>query len=270
MPRRLHAFTLVELLTVIGIIGLLIAILLPAVQRVRLQVRITQCVSNQRQVVQAAVMYAMDNGGKLPLPEVPTESPVYNQRGAEPLLASFLSNGSTTSSPVLVKASPIGWGRMYASGHVKDPRIFFEPDHRNPEANYDTYNLSIGFAAPGVAPYQRVRSAYYCNPHRIVSLTSPVYDPKFNSRFPGIITNFSQAGKPVARPYNILVMDRPSLGDARRAHGYNWNIAFLDQSVQTFRSKLAENTIDDYDGTAASAVWLNWALHEQFLHALTQ
>ncbi len=262
MWRRSSAFTLVELLTVIGILALLIAILIPAVNRARLQMRITQCASNQRQLVQSAVLHAMEVNGKLYLPEAPSG---YNPAGAEPLLASFLSNTAPAGSPVLVKSEPVGWGRLYASGHVKDPRIFFEPDHRNPEASYDTYKLSIGFAAPAG---DKARSAYYCNPHRIQSLMSPAYDPKFNTRFPGTITPFSQVGQAVIKPYSILVMDRPSLGDARRAHGYVWNIAFLDQSVQSFRSRAAEDTIDDYNGTAATAVWKNWALHEAFLNAL--
>ena len=64
--RRNHAFTLVELLVVIGIIALLIAMLLPALHRARSAAVMTKCMSNHRQVMQAMLMYVNDNRGRLP------------------------------------------------------------------------------------------------------------------------------------------------------------------------------------------------------------
>lgn len=67
MNRRNHrAFTLVELLVVIGIIALLVAILLPALGKAREASYRAKCMSNQRQLVQALMLYAQDWRGLTP------------------------------------------------------------------------------------------------------------------------------------------------------------------------------------------------------------
>lgn len=64
--RGRRAFTLVELLVVIGIIAVLIAILLPALSAARRSARTVACLSNIRELGMVFRFYAGDNGGYLP------------------------------------------------------------------------------------------------------------------------------------------------------------------------------------------------------------
>ncbi len=61
-----NAFTLVELLVVIGIIALLISVLLPALAAARDQANVTKCLSNVRQLSIALINYATENRGRFP------------------------------------------------------------------------------------------------------------------------------------------------------------------------------------------------------------
>ena len=131
-PRPLAAaFTLVELLVVIGIIALLIGILLPALGRARSAARRTQCASNLHQMGLALNLYATDGNGFVPL-------------GVNSL--NKQSNGWFYAA-----GDPAGsmFGQLYEARYLRDPRVVFCPAQTDPAFQFQTTSNVWPYVFPG-------------------------------------------------------------------------------------------------------------------------
>jgi prepilin-type N-terminal cleavage/methylation domain-containing protein len=95
-PRSSAAFTLIEMLVVIAIIGLLIAIVVPVLSRGLEAGRVTAGLSNMRQIGLAGQLYALENKGKWPRARGYQNSSGPSQFFYTELSNTLISSGGTT------------------------------------------------------------------------------------------------------------------------------------------------------------------------------
>ncbi len=135
------AFTLVELLVVIGIIALLISILLPVLGSARSRAQQTVCMSNIRSNVQAVFIHAAEHRERVPI-------------GSASLSMQSSSWIRYTNGQTLVL-----FGQLWETGVMKSAEAMYCPTQTNPLHVYDEAQW------PGGEPQtDRVRPGYSMRP----------------------------------------------------------------------------------------------------------
>jgi prepilin-type N-terminal cleavage/methylation domain-containing protein len=179
MSKRNRGFTLVELLVVIGIIAVLIAILMPALNAARKQSRLISCASNMRQIAQAAIMYCGDNHGYLPQRYGAGYTPAQNGPGGWGTLDSYyLGTFATTTAPWVNPYNGSNVCQLITSGYLGN----FTP------ANFFATNPSTGtpyYYNTGLAP---VRFDPAANPE---DLASVIYNTTNTHHFWGYSSDYA-------------------------------------------------------------------------------
>jgi len=113
--RRLKGFTLIELLVVIAIIALLLAILMPALQRVRKQARAVACQSHLKQWCIVWSMYLDDHDGSFHPGWAPAAAGFVPRHTWPNVLAPYMKNDKIRFCPAAMKLRSDGAVDPYAA-----------------------------------------------------------------------------------------------------------------------------------------------------------
>ena len=261
--RSKSAFTLVELLVVIGIIALLIAILLPALNKAREQSRTTTCMSNLRQIGIVHANYVADHRGYvipcdigdwntppgangystlenwttilvtmryLPYPPTVRGSPPpeNNVLKCPSALDEFVANSSVTSGlPVSRESAEGAKGTMHESKLIEPGRIVYCWYGINGTSGTDRMIPVRRWPADGTSP---------TNPSNLPPVTSKITDIRKSSEVAFLFDGIS---------INVQSVNANRL-NARHDKRTRTNVLFFDGHVESFKTKdLTPGTLGD-------------------------
>jgi prepilin-type N-terminal cleavage/methylation domain-containing protein/prepilin-type processing-associated H-X9-DG protein len=201
---RRSGFTLIELLVVVSVLGLLLALVLPAVQQVRGLARRSMCQSNLRQWALAAQMYADTHDGLLP----------YRGQGIQP----------TTRLDDMDD-----WFNALPPSAETDPYILLVRANREPRAGDATIWVCPEAKPLEVEPSNRAFFAYAMN----MALSTPFNGRPDNINKVGRLQSMVFMTDAIGSHCSTLP-SRESYSPVARHVSNTVNVAFLDGHVTSY------------------------------------
>ena len=147
---RKKGFTLVELLVVISIIALLLAIIIPSMNKARETAKRVICSNQEKEIARAISMYADAYNGWLPFYGGwdPTFDPPYNcvdtgtigcPRDESHPYAAFRANEQWCQNGDVTKPYPMKLGCLVAKGIITVPKMFYCPGNKEEQYQFESY-----------------------------------------------------------------------------------------------------------------------------------
>ena len=162
------AFTLTELLVVMGVGAMLAAVLLSASFTTQERVLRAECVSNLKQIGSAALVYAGENDDFLP---------IVSWKGAPPAGSGLpwqtyeACRMAGVPSRTIVEG-PYGLGLLFFGKEVADPKAFYCPSIKSGNFAYSTY-AEPSWPWPSIPPDYTLGNPYERNLYSYVCRRTP-------------------------------------------------------------------------------------------------
>lgn len=240
--RKVAAFTLVELLVVMGIIALLIAILAPALGSARESAKTVACLSNLRQMVVAAHCYAGSYRGSYPIAYDVQVSPVYTMYAWD----FTVSKDFGTSPPAVKVTAGLLWEGQ-GSGKIQQCPSF-EGASNSPGDPYTGYNYNTSYIGHG-------SGESVVRPAKMTDVKRPARCALFgDGQWSGGANKFMRA--PWANPGDANFTARAA-GTQGYRHRGKTNVAFCDGHAESFGERHTNTYASERENIGADTGFLS-------------
>ena len=238
--RMKRGFTLIELLVVIAIIAILAAILFPVFAQAREKARQTSCLSNEKQIAGATIMYTQDYDERFPMGTIGVGTTWYSSGGV-PYVQNAPAN-LQTSNAGYVDSLSVAWGNTILT-YTKNTGVLLCPsstfkDVVIPENRFVTKPNNITYTYNGMLQsYPQAGVVYSAQLPLIQEGDGKSYGAGWTVPNPFLICNGANTTPCIYKPANNGVCGDANFGgmsgffgfsNTAAVHGEGMNMAYAD------------------------------------------